>query len=64
MSGDLYRELRSALLRDEPVVLATVTGVEGEARSHTALAAKLVVRSDGRSFGTLGDPELDRIATP
>ena len=63
MSGDLSRELRSALFRDEPVVLATVTGVEGEARSHTALAAKLVVRSDGRSFGTLGDPELDRIAT-
>ncbi|HLN07280.1 MAG TPA: XdhC/CoxI family protein [Acidimicrobiales bacterium] len=63
MSGELYRELRSALLADEPVVLATVTSVEGEAEGHTTLAAKLVVRPDGRSFGTLGDPELDRIAT-
>ena len=31
VSGELYRELRSALLGDEPVVLATVTSVEGEA---------------------------------
>ncbi len=63
MSGELYRELRSALLGDEPVVLATVTSVEGAAREHTALGAKLVVRPDGRCLGTLGDPELDRIAT-
>ena len=63
MSGELYRELRSALLGDEPVVLATVTSVEGAARGHTALAAKLVVRPDGRCLGTLGDEELDRIAT-
>ena len=62
MSGELYRELRSALLGDEPVVLATVTSVEGEARGRTKLAAKLVVRPDGRCLGTLGDPELDRIA--
>ena len=63
VSGELYRELRSALLGDEPVVLATVTSVEGEAQRHTALAAKLVVRPDRRCLGTLGDPELDRIAT-
>jgi xanthine dehydrogenase accessory factor len=62
VSGELYRELRSALLGDEPVVLATVTSVEGEAQGQTALAAKLVVRPDGRCLGTLGDPELDRIA--
>ena len=63
MSGDLYRELRSALLSEEPVVLATVTSVAGDAVGLTPLAAKLVVRADGRSHGTLGHPELDRIAT-
>ena len=63
MSGDLYRELRSALLSEEPVVLATVTSVAGDAVGLTPLAAKLVVRADGRSLGTLGHPELDRIAT-
>jgi len=62
LSGELYRELRSALVADDPVVLATVTSVEGEAQSRTALAAKLVVRADGATFGTLGDSELDRIA--
>ncbi len=63
MSGDLYRELRSALLSEEPVVLATVTSVAGDAVGLTPLAAKLVVRADGRRLGTLGHPELDRIAT-
>jgi len=62
VSGELYRELRSALLGDEPVALATVTFVEGDARARTELAAKLLVRPDGRRLGTLGDPELDRIA--
>ncbi len=61
MSGELYRELRSALVNDEPVVLATVTSVDGEAVRSTALAAKLVVFSDDRLFGTLGDAELDRV---
>jgi xanthine dehydrogenase accessory factor len=61
VSGELYRGLRSSLLADEPVVLATVTGVEGEARTSTALAAKVVVWPDGRSLGSLGEPELDRI---
>ncbi len=61
MSGELYRELRSALVNDEPVVLATVTSVEGDAAGRTALAAKLVVRSDDRWSGTLGDAELDRV---
>jgi xanthine dehydrogenase accessory factor len=62
VSGELYRELRAALLADEPVALATVTSVAGEAARRTGIAAKLVVRSDGRCLGTLGDPELDRIA--
>ena len=62
VSGELYRELRAALLADQPVLLATVTGVEGEAQARTQLAAKIVVWPDGRSLGSLGDPELDRIA--
>lgn len=61
MSGELYRELRSALLSDAPVVLATVTAVEGEAEGSTTIAAKMVVHADGRSTGTLGDAELDRV---
>ena len=44
-------------------MLATVTSVEGAAQGRTALGAKLVVRPDGRCLGTLGDAELDRIAT-
>ena len=43
-------------------MLATVTSVAGEARGRTALADKIVVWADGRSLGSLGDPELDRIA--
>ena len=62
MSGGLYRELRASLLADEPVVLATVTAAEGDAEDRTALAAKVVVWPDGRSLGSLGEPELDRIA--
>ncbi|MGA3353573.1 MAG: XdhC/CoxI family protein [Acidimicrobiales bacterium] len=62
MSGELYRELRSSLIADEPVVLATVTAVAGEAEGRTCLAAKLVVWPDGRSLGSLGGEELDRIA--
>ncbi len=62
VSGELYRELRAALVADEPIALATVTSVEGEATGRTGIAAKLVVRPDGRCLGTLGDPELDRVA--
>jgi xanthine dehydrogenase accessory factor len=63
VSGELFSALRSALLAEEPVVLATVTAVEGEARERTGLAAKFIVRPDGTRLGTLGDPELDRVAT-
>jgi xanthine dehydrogenase accessory factor len=49
-----YEELRDALRSGEPVALATV--IEGP---H--LGAKLLVRPDGRSSGTLGDENLDRV---
>ena len=62
MSGELYRALRSSLLADEPVVLATVTSVSGEAEGRTQLGDKIVVWPDEASLGSLGDSELDRIA--
>ncbi len=62
MSGELYEALRASLLAGEPVVLATVTAVGGEALGRTALGDKIVAWPDGRSLGSLGDPELDRIA--
>jgi xanthine dehydrogenase accessory factor len=49
-----YEELRDALRASEPVALASV--VDGP---H--IGAKLLVRPDGRTSGTLGDPNLDRV---
>lgn len=59
--GPKYRELRRALLADEPVVLATVTASTGAAAGVIPLAAKLVVQPAGEPLGHLGDPELDRV---
>jgi xanthine dehydrogenase accessory factor len=50
----LYESLRDALRAEQPVSLATVT-----AGPH--LGAKLLVRPDGTTLGTLGDPDLDRV---
>src|SRR6478609_1641035 len=50
----VYEALRDALRAEEPVALATVTAGLG-------LGAKLLVRPDGESLGTLGDPDLDRV---
>lgn len=52
----VYETLRDALRAEEPVALATVT-----AGPH--LGAKLLVRPDGSTRGTLGDPDLDRVVT-
>jgi xanthine dehydrogenase accessory factor len=49
-----FDELRDALRAGEPVALATV--VEGP-----NLGAKLLVKPDGRSSGSLGDANLDRV---
>lgn len=50
----IYEHLRDALRDERPVALATV--IEG-----ANLGAKLVVSADGSHWGSLGDPELDRI---
>jgi xanthine dehydrogenase accessory factor len=49
-----YEELRDALRAGEPVALATV--IEGP-----NLGAKLLVRPDGQTSGSLGDDNLDRV---
>lgn len=51
----MFEELADALRDDRPVVLATV--IEGPNRG-----AKLLVEPDGEPVGTLGHPELDRVA--
>jgi xanthine dehydrogenase accessory factor len=50
----VYEELRDALRAEEPVVLATVT-------AGPNLGAKLLGYPDGRTAGTLGDRDLDRV---
>jgi xanthine dehydrogenase accessory factor len=52
--GSLYERLRDHLRDDRPVALVTV--VDG-----ANLGAKLLVDAEGHQWGSLGDPELDRI---
>jgi xanthine dehydrogenase accessory factor len=51
----IYDELRAALRAEEPAAL--VTEIEGPNRG-----AKLLVRPGADPLGTLGDPDLDRVA--
>jgi xanthine dehydrogenase accessory factor len=51
----IYEVLRKALLTESPVALVTV--IDG---AH--LGATLLLRPDEEPLGTLGDPELDRVA--
>jgi xanthine dehydrogenase accessory factor len=53
--GTLYEMLRDCLRRDERVALATVVATT----EATGLGAKLLVRPDGESNGSLGSPGLD-----
>jgi xanthine dehydrogenase accessory factor len=52
--GSLYEELAASIRADEPVALGTV--IDGVGRG-----AKLLVRPEAPSLGTLGDPDLDRV---
>jgi xanthine dehydrogenase accessory factor len=56
MDAPVYVALRDALRAEEPVALATV--IDG-----SAAGAKLLVRPGGPPLGSLGDPDLDRVAT-
>ncbi len=52
----VYDELSARIRTEDPVALVTV--IEGE---H--VGAKLLVRPDAEPLGSLGDPELDRVAS-
>ena len=52
MQDEIYRELMTAIEKDEPVVLATVARTRGSTPRKTG--AKMVVRKDGSFFGTIG----------
>ena len=52
MQDEIYREIAGAIGRGEPVVLATVARTRGSTPRKTG--AKMVVRSDGSFFGTIG----------
>lgn len=61
MKRDLYDALRPLLAAGEPFVLATVTRVDDQVASSTALAAELLVRPGPTVTGSLGNDELDRV---
>jgi xanthine dehydrogenase accessory factor len=54
----VYEVLRDCLRRDQPVALATVVA----STAKDGLGAKLLVRPDGETIGSLGDPGLDSSA--
>ena len=51
----IYDELRAAILEHRPVALLSV--IDG-----VGVGGKLLVRPDGEASGSLGDPDLDRVA--
>jgi len=60
VSGEIYRELRGSILSRTPVGLVSVTASPTRWR-FDALAAKLLVRSQVATLGTLGDPNWNRV---
>lgn len=54
IDGPLYGALRSAVDASEPVALITVI-------SGAGTGSKMLVRPEGESVGTLGNPDLDRV---
>jgi xanthine dehydrogenase accessory factor len=52
----VFDALEECLRADEPAALASVI-------AGTGVGAKLLVRADGSSLGSLGDPDLDRVVT-
>ena len=52
MQEEIYREIASALEREEAVALATVARTRGSTPRKTG--AKMIVRRDGSFFGTIG----------
>ncbi len=61
----VYETLRDCLRRAEPVALTTVTdttAIDATGGDRSRVGAKLLVRPGQPAMGTLGHPELDRVA--
>lgn len=58
---DLARHAAAALQRREPAVMVTVVNSR-RVDNGVKLGAKLLIRADGASHGSLGSEELDRVA--
>jgi len=56
---ELLAELVDAVDGGRPVVLATIVGTEGSVPRHAG--AKMVVRSDGTTMGTIGGGEVEAL---
>ena len=52
MSNEVYKEIAESIARGEPVALATVAQTRGSTPRKPG--AKMVVRTDGSFFGTIG----------
>lgn len=59
----IYATLRAAIRSEDPVALATVIGGSGVGTEGIEAGAKLLVRPDGTTLGTLGNADLDRVVT-
>jgi xanthine/CO dehydrogenase XdhC/CoxF family maturation factor len=52
MSNEVYAEIEASIARGEPIALATVAQTRGSTPRKPG--AKMVVRTDGSFFGTIG----------
>ena len=52
MTNEVYAEIEAAIVRGEPIALATVAQTRGS--TPRKAGAKMVVRPDGSFFGTIG----------
>ena len=57
----IYAAVSSAIRNEDPVALVTVIGGAGAGTEGVETGNKLLVRPDGTSLGTLGNPDLDRV---
>jgi len=60
-ADSIYATLSAAIRDEDPVALATVIGGSGVGSEGVDAGNKLLVRPDGTSLGTLGNPDLDRV---